>query len=132
MAASGGSITLVFTFAAVRRLAEPAAALEDAARWSEVVGLVSDEEPERLSAYADRVGIDPDFLSSARGGAGGLAVARQQFPTERHVLVGTTEEDRQLAGSLGWEYLPVAEAADAADWSLAADASRWRERDDEE
>ena len=124
MAAAGETMTLVFKYAALERLADPAAVFEDAGRWTEVVGLVSDEGPDRLSAYADREGIDPDILSSAGGQTGGLAVVRQQFPTERHVFVGTTDEDRQLAQSLGWEYLPVAEAAEAADWTLARDADR--------
>lgn len=131
MAASGESMTLVFKRAALERLADPAAVFEDARRWTEVVGLVSDEAPERLSSYAGREGIDPDFLSSAGGQTGGLAVVRQQFPTDRHVFVGTTDGDRQLSSSLGWEYLDAAEAAEAADWTLVADDGRWRERDGE-
>jgi hypothetical protein len=132
MVSGDASMTLVFKRAALERLADPAAVFADAREWTEVVGLVSDEAPERLSAYADREGIDPEFISSARGQTGGLAVVRQQFPTERHVFVGTTDDDRGLAESLGWEYLPVSEAAAAADWSLAAEAGRWQGRTDEE
>ncbi|WP_396611348.1 hypothetical protein ACH9L7_14210 [Haloferax sp. S1W] len=121
-----GSMTLVFNRAALERLADPQSTFEDARQWTEVIGLVSDEEPERLSSYADRQGIDPDFISSAGGQVGGLAVVRQQFATGRHVFVGVSDEDRGLAESLGWEYLPVTEAAEAADWTLAADEGRWR------
>lgn len=121
-----GSMTLVFTRTALERLADPAAAVADAQAWTAVIGLVSDEAPEQLSGYADREGLDPDFLSSAGGQSGGLAVVRQQFATDRHVFVGTTDADRGLAGSLGWEYLDVEEAADAADWTLAAADGRWR------
>lgn len=131
MVSGGASMTLVFKRGALERLADPAAVLADAREWTEVVGLVSDGAPERLSAYADREGIDPDFISSARGQTGGLAVVRQQFPTERHVFVGTTDADRGLAESLGWEYLPVTEAAEAADWTLAGAADRWRESGEE-
>lgn len=131
MTAAEGSLTLVFKRAALERLAHPPRVFEDARQWTEVIGLVSDEAPERLSSYADREGIDPDFISSAGGQTGGLAVVRQQFPTDRHVFVGTTDEDRQLSNSLGWEYLPVTEAAEAAEWPLAAEDGRWRERDDE-
>jgi hypothetical protein len=130
MVSGGASMTLVFERAALERLADPAAAFADAREWTTAIGLVSDEAPERLSAYADREDIDPDFISSARGRTGGLAVIRQQFTTERHVFVGTTDEDRGLAESLGWEYLPVTEAADAADWTLAADDDRWRGSDE--
>lgn len=116
MGAAG--MTLVFKRAALGCLVDPAAAFADARNWTEYIGLISDDPPERLSSFAARRGIDPDFLSSIGGQTGGLAVARQRFPTERHVFVGTTTEDQQLAQSLGWEYLGVAEAADAADWSL--------------
>lgn len=119
MARAGETMTLVFERAALERLADPAAVFDDASGWTEVVGLVSDEPPERLSSYADRERIDPDVLSSAGGRTGGLAVVRQQFSTDRHVFVGTTDEDRRLAESLGWEYLPVTEAAEDAGWTLA-------------
>lgn len=124
--AADGTMTLVFKRAALDRLADPAAVFADARRWTEVIGLVSEEAPERLSSYADRESIDPDFTSSAAGQTGGLAVVRQQFATERHVFVGTTDADRGLAESLGWEYLDVEDAAEAAEWTLADDADRWR------
>lgn len=127
MVSGDESMTLVFKRAGLERLADPGLVFDDARQWTEVVGLVSDEAPEHLSSYAAQEGIDPDFISSASGQTGGLAVARQQFATERHVFVGTTDEDRQLAESLGWEYLPLAEAADAAGWTLAQEAGRWRE-----
>lgn len=126
MATAGATLTLVFKRAALERLADPAAVFADATDWTEAIGLVSDDDPERLSSYAQREGLDPDFISSAGGQTGGLAVIRQQFSTERHVFVGTTDEDRGLAESLGWEFLPVEEAAEAAGWTLAADAGRWR------
>lgn len=124
MAPAGETMTLVFKRAALEQLAEPAAVFADAERWTEAIGLVADEPPERLSSYADRGGIAPDFLSSTGGQTGGLAVVRQRFRTERHVFVGTTDGDRQLAQSLGWEFLAVSEAAEAAGWELARDADR--------
>lgn len=132
MATGGETMTLVFKRAALERLADPAGVFEDAKRWTEALGLVSDETPELLSEFADREDIDPDFISSAGGQTGGLAVVRQQYATERHVFVGTTDEDRRLAESLGWEYLPYTEAAEASGWTLAEDAGRWREGGDGE
>lgn len=132
MNATGETMTLLFERAALERLADPEAVFEDAEQWTAVIGLVSDEAPEQLSSYADRENIDPDLLSSAGNQTGGLAVVRQQFSTDRHVFVGTTDEARQLAQSLGWEFLTVAEAAEAADWTRTEDANRWREDRDEE
>lgn len=123
MAGARGSMTLVFKRAALDRLADPDGVLDDAARWADVIGLVADDPPGELSSYADRTGIDPDFLSSTGGQTGGLAVARQRFATDRHVFVGTSDDDRRFANSLGWEYLAVTEAADAADWDLDGDAT---------
>lgn len=126
MATDRETLTLVFDRAALERLADPTAVFSDADAWTDAIGLVSDDAPERLSSYAQREELDPDFISSAGGQTGGLAVIRQQFSTERHVFVGTTDEDRRLAESLGWEFLSVEEAAEAAGWTLAADAGRWR------
>lgn len=123
-------MTLVFKRAALDRLADPAAVFDDAERWTEVIGLVSDDAPERLAAYADREGVDPDFLSDAQGQTGGLAVVRQQYATERHVFVGTSDEDRQVAHSLGWEYLHVGDAAEVAGWTRIEDDERWQGEDE--
>lgn len=120
------TLTLVFERAALERLADPEAAVADAEAWTEAIGLVSDDAPEHLSAYADRVNVDPGFISSAGGQSGGLAVARQQFATERHVFVGAAAEDRSLAESLGWEFLPIEDAAEKAGWTLAEERGRWR------
>lgn len=125
MNAAETTMTLVFKRVALERLAEPASVFEDARRWTEGIGIVSDDDPERLASYADREELDPDFLSSVTGQTGGLAILRQQLSTDRHVFVGTTDEDRQFAESLGWEFLGVRDAAEAADWTLAADAGRW-------
>lgn len=115
------SLTLVFNRAALECLQDPAGVLADAGTWTEVIGLVADEEPDRIAAFADHAGIHPDVISSRGGQTGGLAAVRQQFSTDRHVFVGTRDEDRQIAQSLGWEFVPVTEAADAADWMLADD-----------
>lgn len=127
----GGQLTLVFKLGALERLADPAAAFGDAEQWTAVLGLVSDDAPERLSRAADRLNVSPDVLSAAGGQTGGLAVIRQQYPSDRHVFVGTSDEDRRLAESLGWEYLAVEDAAEAADWPLADADDRWRHRSDE-
>lgn len=119
-------MTLVFELDALRRLAAPGDAFRDARSWTEHVGVVSDEEPERVRAFADRIDVSPDFTGSVTGEPDGLTVVRRQFPAARHVFVGTTDPDATAARSHGWEFLHVAEAADAAGWSLAESAGRWR------
>ena len=120
--AGRGEMTLVVTLSAVRRLADPSEAIADAGEWSERVGVVSDSSSERAEDVLDANDVEYDFLSATGKTAGSLAAIRQRFRTERHVLVGTSDAERQTAQALGWEYLPVEEAAEKADWNLTDDA----------
>ena len=125
MSADGaaGPMTLLLTVSAVRRLADPAAAVSEARAWSEHVGVVGDDdEPvEEVRAFVDDLGADPDLVAGPVGGS--LADIRQRLRTERHVLVGTTDEQQSMAAALGWEYEDVTDAAAAAEWDLLEDDS---------
>lgn len=124
MATGGGEMTLVFAFAALERLVSPEEAVESSKAWSEAVGVVADMDPQKLKTRLERTGAEPDFVSGEFGSAGSIAAIRQRFPTERHVFVGTTEEHQNVAQALGWEYLPVEEAAEKAEWSLTEGEDR--------
>ena len=123
MAGTGGEMTLVIGFDALRRLAEPAAAVEDASRWTVEVGVAADDH-EELRAFLDHEGIEPGFVSGERGLIGELVAVRQRIPTDRHVFVGTTPEARATAEAVGWEYLDIEEAATEAEWDLTAEDGR--------
>jgi hypothetical protein len=120
MAQAGEEMTLVIGFDALRRLSEPAAAVEDASRWTMEVGVAADDYDE-LRAFLDRKSVEPGFVSGERGLIGGLVAVRQRITTDRHVFVGTTDEARATAEAVGWEYLDVEEAAAEAEWDLAAE-----------
>lgn len=111
-------MTLILAFGAIQRLDEPVAAIDDAQAWSERVGIVSDRSPDGVGDFADRDDVHVDFSAGVGSIAGSLAAVRQRFPTARHVFVGTDDADRDLARSLGWEYLDVDEAAEKADWEI--------------
>lgn len=117
----GASMTLLLTVTAVRRLADPGAAVADARRWSEQVGVIGDgaESVDDVEAFVDGIDADPDFVAGPSSGS--LASIRQRVHTDRHVVVGTGEDQRGIAAALGWEYLAVEEAATDADWDLADD-----------
>ena len=114
------SMTLAFALSALERLERPAAAVADASRWSRHVGVVGDDASELTDAI-ERADADPDFVSGEAGTAGSLSAIRQRFSTDRHVFVGADESDRSVAQALGWEYLPLEDAAAKAEWPLADD-----------
>ncbi len=121
MEAQRGEMTLAFELAALQALADPNAVFDDARRWSAYVGVVSDEPTYVVTNYTRKRRIRQDFFSGPKGKGESLASVRNQFDTDRHVFVGTTETDRELAEEHGWEYLDVEEAATAAEWSLATE-----------
>jgi hypothetical protein len=115
---SGGEMTLAFELSALEELAHPDAVFQDARQWSEYVGVVSEEPTYVVTNFTRKHRIRQDFFSGPRGRRESLESVREQFETGRHVFVGTDEEDRELAEAVGWEYLPVEDAADAAEWAL--------------
>jgi hypothetical protein len=118
---SGGStdMTLAFELSALEDLAKPGTAFAGARQWTEYVGVVSDEPTYVVTNFTRKRRIRQDFFSGPKGKAESLESVQRQFDTERHVFVGTSEEDRELAEEVGWEYLPLDDAAAAADWELA-------------
>ena len=121
MSGASGQMTLAFELEALEELAEPDAVFQDARQWSDYVGVVSEEPTYVVTNFTRKNRIRQDFFSGPRGREESLRSVQEQFDTERHVFVGTNEEDRQLAEEVGWEYQPVEDAAEAADWKLAED-----------
>ena len=116
-----GEMTLAFELSALEETAKPEAVFDDARMWSEYVGVVSDKPTYVVTNFTRKNRIRQDFFSGPKGKGESLDSVREQFDTDRHVFVGTTDEDRQLAEDHEWEYLDVAEAAEAAEWDLAGE-----------
>ncbi|UPW01111.1 hypothetical protein M0R88_03175 [Halorussus gelatinilyticus] len=117
-----GEMTLAFELSALERLAEPGAVFDDARRWSKYVGVVSDKPTYVVTNFTRKNRIRQDFFSGPKGKGESLESVREQFETDRHVFVGTSDEDRDLAEDHEWEFLDVTEAAEAAEWQLAEEA----------
>jgi hypothetical protein len=120
---SGGNMTLAFELEALRGLADPNAVFNDARRWTEYVGVVSEKPTYVVTNFTRKHRVRQDFFSGPRGVEESLENVMRQFDTDRHVFVGTSDEDRAVAEATGWEYLPLEQAADAAGWDLADDES---------
>ncbi len=118
MDGGSGDMTLAFDLEALKRLAQPDVVFSDARQWSEYVGVVSEKPTYVVTNFTRKHRIRQDFFSGPRGREESLENVREQFGTERHVYVGTSEDDEDLADATGWEYLDVTDAADAAGWEL--------------
>ncbi|PSP94501.1 hypothetical protein BRC91_05550 [Halobacteriales archaeon QS_4_62_28] len=118
MDGGSGDMTLAVELAALKRLAHPDAVFSDARQWSEYVGVISEKPTYVVTNFCRKHRIRQDFFSGPRGREESLTNVKQQFDTGRHVFVGTSEGDEALAESVGWEYLPVGDAAEAAGWEL--------------
>jgi hypothetical protein len=115
---SGGTMTLAFELDALEALADPNAVFDDARQWTEYVGVLSDQPTYVVTNFTRKRRIRQDFFSGPRGVRESLDNVADQFETDRHVFVGTTDEHRAAAEAHGWEYLTAEEAAEFAGWEL--------------
>ncbi|MFD1633120.1 DUF7124 domain-containing protein [Haloplanus ruber] len=115
---SGGTMTLAFELGALEALADPNAVFDDARQWTEYVGVLSDEPTYVVTNFTRKRRIRQDFFSGPRGVRESLDNVADQFDTDRHVFVGTADEDRAAAEDHDWEYLSVEDAAEFAGWDL--------------
>lgn len=117
----GGEVTLAFALDAIREFARPGAVVADARRWSRHVGVVANDR-DAVEDFVRRHGIRQDYELGDLDRRSVLSKLKWEADTPRYVFVGATPRDRELAEHVGWEYVPVEEAAAAAGWTLAADA----------
>ena len=124
MNGGSGDMTLAFDLEALKELARPDAVFNDARQWSEYVGVISEKPTYVVTNFTRKHRIRQDFFSGPRGREDSLENVREQFGTERHVYVGTSQDDEAVAEAAGWEFLAVEDAAEAAGWELGdADAT---------
>jgi len=116
----GGEMTLVFSLAAARRLADPATAVDEARGWSQHVGVVGNRTDE-VRAFVAEHGFQQDYDLGDSDKWLLMESIQEETHTPRHVYVGTDVEDRRIADYTGWEFQDVTEAAEKADWELASE-----------
>jgi hypothetical protein len=118
MDGGSGDMTLAFDLDALKQLAYPDSVFNDARQWSEYVGVISEQPTYVVTNFTRKHRIRQDFFSGPRGREESLENVKEQFDTDRHVFVGSNDDDADLAETAGWEYLPVEQASEAADWEL--------------
>jgi hypothetical protein len=112
-------MTLALTYEAAKRLENPAAVFADAAEWADWLGLVGEVPAHVINRFQRQHTIDVDFFSgSGTGPTERLAEidTHSMFYAERFVLVGVPSEATWAPE--GWEFLPLAEAAEKAEWTV--------------
>lgn len=112
-----GELTLLFSLSAARSLSDPAAAFEDARRWSRYVGVIANDT-DAVDEFVRRHGIENDFELRAWDKWGTTEAIREATETPRHVFVGASREDRRLADATEWEFRTITDAAEKAGWEL--------------
>ena len=113
-------MTLALTYEAAQRLADPRLAVIEAKSWTDWIGIVGDVPAYEINRFQREHEIDVDFFSGAgQEPAERLADVDEHsmFYAERMALVGLTGE-AGIAERAGWEFVPLATAAEKADWEV--------------
>lgn len=116
----GGEMTLAFELSALKALAEPGTAFADARQWTRFTGVVTEESGSVRDRYTRKRRIRADFDSKGEGITEALDRIKGEFDTDRYVVVGNGEVSQEAVEAAGWEYLPVEEAAAAAEWTVGS------------
>ncbi len=122
----GGGIddmTLALTYRAMKQVEQPPFVVREARAWADWIGIVGGVDSFVINKFQRDHNIDVDFFS----GSGQTAPERladidkhSMFYAERMVVVGLDDEE-ELAERAGWEFVPLEEAAEGADWELIDD-----------
>jgi hypothetical protein len=113
-----GEVTLVFSLGAARRLADPSAAFADARAWSRHVGIVANDAA-AVDRFVRATGVESDYALRNWDKWGTLGDIYDETDAPRAVFVGASAANRRVATHVGFEYVPLAEAAASAGWALS-------------
>ncbi len=113
-----GTLTLAFSLAAIDCLDDPAAVFEDAAAWSDSLGIV-DADTDRIARIVEEYDLRQDFEMAGRDKWFALEDICESHSTARYVYVGASDDDMRISTMFDWEYIRVTEAADNAGWAVS-------------
>lgn len=118
-------MTMALSYRAIRSLANLHAALADAETWTDYVGIVGDVDAHVINKYQRDNRLDLDFFNGTGTGPSERLEEvgpNSMFHAERMVLVGVESAgERAWAERAGWEFVPLAEAAEASGWTIDGD-----------
>lgn len=114
-------MTMALTYRAAQRLAHPASAFADAGSWADWIGIVGRVGTPVINRFQRQNGVDADFFSGTEQAPGERLAEvgpRSMFYAKRMVVVGVAGEDERVAAEADWEFVPLEEAAEKAEWTL--------------
>ncbi|WP_201289467.1 DUF7124 domain-containing protein [Halobaculum saliterrae] len=118
-------MTMALSYRAIRSLSNLHAALADAETWTDYVGIVGDVDAHVINKYQRDNRLDLDFFNGTGTGPSERLEEvgpNSMFHAERMVLVGVESAgERAWAERAGWEFVPLAEAAEASGWAVDGD-----------
>lgn len=112
-------MTMAFTYEAAKRLADPAFVITGAA-FADWVGIVGEVDAHVINNFQRSHGVDADFFNGTGTGPGerlAEITEMSMFFAERMVVLGC-EDEEWIAEEAGWEFVPIAVAAEKAGWEL--------------
>ena len=127
-------MTMALSYRAVRSLSNLHAALADAETWTDYVGIVGDVDAHVINKYQRDNRLDLDFFNGTGTGPGERLEEvgpNSMFYADRMVLVGVESAgERAWAERAGWEFVPLAEAAEASGWTVDGEDERSEQDED--
>jgi len=112
-------MTMALSYEALKRIENPQRVIADANAWADWIGIVGDVGSHVINKFQRDHRIDVDFFNgSSQGPAERLESVDEtsMFYAERMVLVGLPDE-QWMAEAKQWEFVPLSEAAEKADWA---------------
>lgn len=112
------TIVLAFSLPAAQELKNPKDVFEGAQQWATSIGIVSEQPLVELTGFVHYHELPVDFNSGPRDKDHALDESSKLIVSDRHIFIGHSEDDEQIADEVDWEYLPIADAAAKAEWEL--------------
>lgn len=116
-------MTLAFDLSALEMLSDPKAVFADAREWSQHVGVVGNDT-DAVGSFIEQHELQQDFELGDADKWFALQRIYRSTNTNRYVFVSSSLADEELVTYIGWESIPVSEAAEKAGWPLRPESTR--------
>lgn len=128
---SEGSAAVAFTLHSLSMTADPKRVINETKKWSESVGIISNEPLEEILDFVYNNNIQIDFHTGPHSFEETLKQIFFKIATDRHIFIGVDEQEEDLVAEYDWEHLTINEASEKADWEMKAE-HQWNKKEHED